>query len=224
MKGRVGADLEMRWNVRTFIIKSTAMRYLMLSLVFLGTAAMGRDLFVVVHTTDALVEQFVCENGGVGPNNALPIRSVVRNPGGVNWHAVGGRAPYTVIRHNTDARGTVCVTLIDADGQVATSCGVVQSRVQVVQVDCERYDATPVPAQIKRPTTTTKERAQYHREQRMLAVERSRSNQRTLPVRPTGTRGDGIERVVRERTPQRTSQGEGGTVVRSLPRAPERRF
>jgi hypothetical protein len=122
------------------------MRQLLLLVVMCaGTSLVARDLFVVVHTTDAVVDRFVRTRGSNTVENGATERTVVRRAGSVDWHAVGGRAPYTVINHARSADGTVCVTVIDADGAVATGCGVMQVQTQVVVIPCAADDATPVP-------------------------------------------------------------------------------
>lgn len=180
-----------------------------LSLLFatIASCAVARELFVVVHTSDALVVQYYCGDpeSTSGAQPVLPVR-VQSSPGSFQWHAVGGLAPYTAIRTERAGEGTYCVTVIDAAGNVATGCGVIQTFVQRKNVSCRTWrddvpgqhvEAMPVPQVATRGTTT-----------------KPRVNARTgTPERPvqqprerTMTRHGGMDRG---------GDRPGGTVVRA---------
>lgn len=106
----------------------------------------ARELFVVVYTSDATVVEFYCADpeGRSDVAAHLPVR-VQSSQGTFQWHAVGGLAPYTAIRTERAGDGTYCVTVIDAAGNVATGCGVIQTFVQRKTVSCRAWkDDVPV--------------------------------------------------------------------------------
>ena len=196
---------------------------LLLVLMCAGTSLVARDLFVVVHTTDAVVDRFVRTRGSNTVENGATERTVVRRAGSVDWHAVGGRAPYTVINHARSADGTVCVTVIDADGAVATGCGVMQVQTQVVVIPCAADDATPVPEAISR-SSHQEQRALLHEERNFMNTQRHPVRERPVTRSATDTDRTGTTGVQRERTPARTTTPGGGTPARNPGTAPVRRY
>ncbi|MCB0757179.1 MAG: hypothetical protein KDC01_01875 [Flavobacteriales bacterium] len=97
-------------------------------------------MLVVVRTSDRVVLKYVCNSDkGEGPD-ARVFRTEVQSAGGMNWHVVGGVAPYTVVKNNMATSSGGCVTVMDAEGQVATGCGVVGVQWVRVAVDCQGED------------------------------------------------------------------------------------
>lgn len=117
------------------------MHTLIYSLLVMSMPAMteGGDFSVVVHTTDRVVINYYC--GEFDPNSAINhiLRHEVRAEGGATWHVQGGVAPYTILRNELDKVGAGCISVMDAEGRTATSCGVIGERVENVQVPCLWY-------------------------------------------------------------------------------------
>lgn len=108
----------------------------------LATTGMARKMFVVVHTSDRVVREYVCRTDGIA--EVRQGRQIITRAGGFNWHVVNGVPPYTVIHSDRDGVGSNCVTVIDAVGNVATGCGIVQVFVETVYENCNLR--TPGPA------------------------------------------------------------------------------
>lgn len=127
-----------------------------LMLAFMGATA--RDMFVVVHTRDAEVDVYRCDCG-VDDIDCTPVtRTVVRSNGSMNWHVVGGVAPYTLIStRGEDHNGTISVTVMDAVGNISTSYGTIGRQIRYFNVVCPGFngekdcEATPlsIPSQKK---------------------------------------------------------------------------
>lgn len=79
----------------------------------------------------------------------------VRKAGLFNWHVVGGTVPYTVLKDEMTTGQTRCITVMDATGQVATACGIVGTRVEVVEVNCHLEGAKDTLVQGLVPNATT---------------------------------------------------------------------
>ena len=128
--------------------KPEAMRTSILLLaVAAAMTAQAKQLQVVVHTTDAHVVRYICqERVALGRDNA--VRQVVLSNGRFDWHAVGGVAPYELIDSYKDKDGNVCITVRDAKGDIASGCGVIGNIYQEVVVNCSVY--VPETAQIRR--------------------------------------------------------------------------
>ena len=208
--------------MRTFIV---------LLVLFFAMEVSARNLFVVVYTSDGLVVNYRCANQDPGVNNdAVTVRRVVRSHGRLSWHAVGGMAPYTVIKQERDAGGMVCITVIDAAGNVATGCGVVQVLTTEVAVNCALGEV---------PEGTLFEYPQEPKDEPEAKVDKPAPPRRPLSDRPSevGERptnrreptgaagGGGMQRDLparREVTPGGGSTGGGG--VRTISSAPQRKF
>lgn len=91
---------------------------------------------VVVHSTDRVVFDYVCNNNQGAGAEASVFRSEVRSQGGISWHVVGGVAPYRVIQ-NEENTMKGCITVMDAEGQVATGCSMIGLQRTRVAVDCQ---------------------------------------------------------------------------------------
>lgn len=200
-------------------------------LLSIGSHASARTMFVVVYTSDGLVVNYRCMNVDPGVNNeAVATRRVVRDQGRVSWHVVGGVPPYTVLRNEMGAGGSVCVTVIDAAGNVASGCGVVGVVTRDVMVNCVTEEPTTdaEPAVRMPPTDDGVRDAVLPPKPRRPLTERDaevgfRSNMRREPTGAAG--GGGVQREFpsrREVTPGSGSGGSGG--VRTVPSAPQRRF
>ncbi len=78
-------------------------------------------------------------------------RSLVDQPTRIDWHVVGGVPPYRLIDDQRDLHGNVCITVVDAEGRVATGCAVVQMRRTQVELECppgqrDEIGAEPAPS------------------------------------------------------------------------------
>ena len=124
------------------------MRKLILPLLIVTVPAFATGkLFVVVHTTDAIVRNYVCSNGLDGTDNGILVGSAMASSGSFIWHAVGGVAPYRVISPVNSAMGG-CITVMDAEGETATGCGTVKVKRINIPVNCENGNQ-PLPAPAK---------------------------------------------------------------------------
>ena len=201
------------------------MRTLIMTGLLLGsTAAMARDMFVVIHTRDAEVDVYRC---GCDDNDAdcVPVtRSVMRHPGSMNWHVVGGIAPYTVINTaNDDAIGTVSVTVMDAIGNVSTSHAIIGVQCRYFNVSCAdegtEAEATPlcIPKE-KKPKEPAKSRPPgtgQVREPRPLDPEKMRE-----PAQPGRTTESNFEaRPSRERPAPAPPPSPDPTPMRNVQRS-----
>lgn len=96
-------------------------------------------MLVVVHSTDRVVVDYVCNNNQGAGADATVFRTEVRSPGGISWHVVGGVPPYRVVRNeNNTIKG--CITVMDAEGEMATGCSTIGLQRTRVAVDCQGGD------------------------------------------------------------------------------------
>lgn len=82
------------------------------------------DLHIVVRTTDAVVVQVsvVCP----GDTGLMVLNQFEeRQPGSASWRGVGGVPPYRLVDEEVSDVGVVCFTVVDAMGQQARGCGVI---------------------------------------------------------------------------------------------------
>lgn len=93
-------------------------------------------MLVVVHSTDRVVVDYVCNNNQGAGEEATVFRTEVLSQGGISWHVVGGVAPYRVI-HNENNTIKGCITVMDAEGQIATGCSMIGLQKTRVAVDCQ---------------------------------------------------------------------------------------
>lgn len=91
-------------------------------------------LTVVVHTDDQVVLNYICPDRA----NAVPnvVATEVQSPGRFLWHVVGGVAPYTMLGDERMPGGSRCIMVQDAEGNVASGCGVVEVRVMKQWTKC----------------------------------------------------------------------------------------
>lgn len=138
------------------------MKALLLPLMIATVPAMATGkLFVVVHTTDAVVKNYVCSDGLNGTENGTVVRSSMASQGSFVWHAVGGTAPYTVVSGPAQGNMGGCITVMDAEGQTATGCGVVGVVKVDVPFNCETNEpmlAAPPQRdkEVKKPASESK--------------------------------------------------------------------
>jgi hypothetical protein len=206
-------------------------------LLSVGPPTFARSMFVVVHTIDGLVVNYRCVDFDPGMNNeGVATRSVVRSRGHVSWHVVGGVPPYTVIRNEVGSTGSVCVTVIDAAGNVASGCGVVGMITRDVEVNCGFGEPEPgIGTVIERssPSDTIPDAVEPPKPRKPLTERDAEVGFRTSTRREPGVRrestgaagGGGVQRefpVRREVTSGSGSGGGGG--VRTMPSAPQRKF
>jgi hypothetical protein len=117
------------------------MRTLMIPLALVVMPAFAvrptNSLFVVVHSIDRVVADYVCSGQFAGTSpDALAFRSVVLSQGSMTWHATGGTAPYRVISDVSNGGGE-CITVMDADGNTASGCGSINEVHVRRSVDCD---------------------------------------------------------------------------------------
>lgn len=115
------------------------MRNLFLMLLMTSaTAVSANKMAVVVHTSDRVVVDYVCTDRlNRGQNNA--VRHVVQATGRFDWHVSNGKAPYHIVEQERDDAGNVCITVMDAVGNMATGCGIIAERRVVASVNCPQY-------------------------------------------------------------------------------------
>lgn len=101
-----------------------------------ASAAKPEKMIVVVRTTDKVIVDFTCvgPDGNMG-SNAL-FKSTVADRGQFHWHVVGGTAPYTLVKDETNSGYGGCITVRDANGQEATGCGVIGVVHKLRRVNC----------------------------------------------------------------------------------------
>lgn len=122
------------------------MKVLIFPLLIASIPAMATGtLFVVVHTTDAVVKNYVCSDGLNGTDDGPVVRSSMDSQGSFIWHAVGGTAPYTQISGPSQGSMGGCVTVMDAEGQIATGCGTVGVVKINVPFNCGTNEPLPIP-------------------------------------------------------------------------------
>lgn len=103
-----------------------------------ATASKPEKMFVVIHTTDMVIVNYICyDNANSGADNPI-LGSSIRSTGGYNWHVVGGVAPYTIIKNEMRTMTGGCITVMDAEGTIATSCGTIGVREERQQINCQR--------------------------------------------------------------------------------------
>lgn len=106
----------------------SAMRNALLAaLLFASLNGSAKKLIVVVHTQDALVREFRCACSERVEPGDRPTQRVVRIPGRVTWHTVGGVEPITLLTQHTDGSGVVEVVVMDAVGAIAIGYGVIET-------------------------------------------------------------------------------------------------
>lgn len=113
------------------------MRTLILPLLLAATPAVAAGpakFTVVVHTTDRVVAKYLCDQDETRPT--MVFRTELRRSGQFLWHVVGGTAPYTVLKDELTVGNTRCITVMDADGQVATACGIMGTQEILIRQAC----------------------------------------------------------------------------------------
>jgi hypothetical protein len=104
-----------------------------------ASAAKPEKMVVVVRTQDQVITDYVCSEQYRLTTGRAVIGTQVTRKGGMEWHVVGGTPPYRVIRDESDVagKGDRCITVMDANGQVAQGCGVVGVQRLTAVVDCD---------------------------------------------------------------------------------------
>lgn len=105
-----------------------------------ATASKPEKMFVVIHTTDQVIVNYVCVDKTSNEADNPVLGSYVRTAGGFNWHVVGGVAPYTIVKNEMKSMNSGCITVMDAEGTLATSCGIVGVRQERQEINCQRKD------------------------------------------------------------------------------------
>lgn len=89
---------------------------------------------VVVHTTDQVVAKYICDEDPT--KEPFVYKTQLRKSGGFFWHVVGGTAPYTIVKDEMVIGDTRCITVMDAEGEVATACGIMGTVEILVREGC----------------------------------------------------------------------------------------
>lgn len=105
-----------------------------------ATASKPEKMFVVIHTTDKVIVNYICVDKNNNEADNPVLGSYIKSAGGYNWHVVGGVAPYTVVKNEMRSMNSGCITVMDAEGTIATSCGTVGVRQERQEIDCQRKD------------------------------------------------------------------------------------
>lgn len=111
----------------------------LLALALPAVAADPPGFSVVVHASDQVVARYVCAKDN-SIREEFTLRTELRKEGRFNWHVVGGEAPYTVLNDEMTLGTTRCITVQDANGQVATACAIMGTREEIVEVECPWID------------------------------------------------------------------------------------
>ncbi|MEO8591478.1 MAG: hypothetical protein ABI432_19005 [Flavobacteriales bacterium] len=192
---------------------------IMTGLMLASLGAPARNMFLVIHTQDTEVIEYRrnCSNDLVG--EGMVVRRVVRVQGHLSWHVVGGVAPYTVINGVPDELGNLCVTVIDAAGNVASGHGVICTQVTSETVGCpDAVQEEPVVPKVS-PTSVPVDASVRERARGTVAprppVDRERYIERKPPERTTTTsRSVVTERVAPTPPPGRSNPVERQQVPR----------
>ena len=174
---------------------------LLIALLF-SADAFADPLRVVILSRDHLVVEYRCSNAPERAEQSAPAtRSIVRQQGYVRWHIRGGVPPYTVIESEHLRNGRFHVTVMDAEGHLATASGLYNTFVDVVAVECP----TTAPDAEFGPGAGPKDHGQYTRRIDRYAANdgRYRSPAAPRPRDPSTTRNK----------PGPTSAGDGPRVT-----------
>lgn len=130
-----------------------------------ATASEPGKMLVVVHTTDKVIVNYVCSYKTDNHADDPVVGSFIRSSGGYNWHVVGGVAPYTMVRNEMQTMSGGCITVMDAEGTIATGCGVIGVRQERQVVNCgENEDLDAGPHGLVPNDSTDKARAPWRTE------------------------------------------------------------
>ncbi len=91
---------------------------------------------VVVRTTDRVVVNYICTDAAVEQGITPVFRTFTRSNGNLDWHVVGGQAPFKVVKYDVLPNSGGCITVMDASGQTATGCGTIGEHAEFARVDC----------------------------------------------------------------------------------------
>ena len=105
-----------------------------------ATASKPEKMFVVIHTTDRVIVNYVCVDKINNEADNPVLGSYIKASGGYDWHVVGGVAPYTIVKNEMQSMNSGCITVMDAEGTIATSCGIIGVRQEQQQINCQRKD------------------------------------------------------------------------------------
>ena len=107
-----------------------------------ATASEPGKMIVVVHTSDMVILNYVCFNNTVNEADNPVLGSCIKSTGGYNWHVTGGVAPYTIVTNEMRTMSGGCITVMDAEGTMATGCGVIGVQQERLAVNCSGTDQT----------------------------------------------------------------------------------
>lgn len=113
---------------------------LLLMAALTATASKPEKMFVVIHTTDKVIVNYVCVDKINNEADNPVLGSYIKAAGGYDWHVVGGVAPYTIVKNEMKSMNGGCITVMDAEGTIATSCGIVGVRQERQEINCQRKD------------------------------------------------------------------------------------
>jgi hypothetical protein len=95
------------------------------------------QMVVVLYTTDRVVVDHM-RRVDANTDNRILFRSEVQVEARINWHVVGGKAPYTLVDQHCEGMGIVSVTVMDACGRIASAKRVIR------EIRHMRLDDTPL--------------------------------------------------------------------------------
>lgn len=122
------------------------MRTTFLFLAVVSIPAMAADpsnFAVVVHSTDRVIARYLCDQDPT--QQPFVYKTVVRKEGTFRWHVVGGVAPYTILKDVMKPGNTRCITVMDAEGQVATACKVMNTQEILIREGCGELEKLDFP-------------------------------------------------------------------------------
>ena len=192
---------------------------LLLLLLAASSSTFGNKLFVVVHIVDGVVMKYVCPQR-IEMGDPRAVREVVRQEPFITWHATGGVRPYTLLSQRTDRAGNICITVMDAAGQIATGCGIMSTWIYTSQTNCPDLPSEETHVVYKSPEDCDRTIVRATRDPvapppvRRPIMERERNREPGA-----GTRSTYTERPVVKREPVTNGGGgSGGTVYKRVTR------
>lgn len=112
-------------------------RLLFLLAILSASDVMADPLRIVMRSKDSFVVEYRCMNSQDRLQLNVPVqRTIVRQQGYVMWYVVGGVPPYTIVESEGRSTGQVCVTVVDAMGQIATATGAYNTIVDREVLEC----------------------------------------------------------------------------------------
>jgi hypothetical protein len=98
-------------------------------------------MVVVITTTDRIVVDHM-RRVDANTDNWIRYRSEMQVEARINWHVVGGKAPYRLLDQHCEDLGIISITVMDARGEIATAKSVIRE-VRRTRLDDRLQPATP---------------------------------------------------------------------------------